>query len=431
MSKHDEAKALIREANKDFENEYKKTVEALEKAVEGSAGSVGEIEAKLGRMDERQNEIQKSLDELNTDIKTSKFTHGSDKEDKLEADYSEIFKTKLMRSVGKERPSTLTDAEHKVMDEYEAARTKEMEAKGMNVGTANQGGHLVPTGDANEIMRQIEIKVPFFGISDVQDTDLAQTPVIIQTTVQSTVVGDETTEETDSTTPLVEEIRVPVFHFEAEPWISIELLEDSKLIDVQSFVEDDTVEALADNWGAKMVTGTGSGQPKGLLTSGGATSTHLIVKEVDATNGDNFSIGFDLDDLYTVKYDLNRRYKLGLSTAWVLGDQAMGGMRKMRDSNGQYLWQPSVTVGEPTNFDGEAIHFSPFMPTLTGASDEDAIIYGNFKKGHIILRRPDAMRVILDEVTNKKFLKVYRKIRGGSNVKDARALRILRTNAAV
>ena len=107
MSKQDEAKALIREANKDFENEYKKTVEALEKAVEGSAGSVGEIEDKLDRMDKRQNEIQKSLDELNTDIKSSKFTHGSDKEDKLEADYSEIFKTKLMRSVGKERPSNL------------------------------------------------------------------------------------------------------------------------------------------------------------------------------------------------------------------------------------------------------------------------------------------------------------------------------------
>lgn len=418
------AKEMIADYQRTFENDYKEKFERLEKAVDDNSAakeSVEELKKNIADMDDHMTELHKSIDETNTALQSGEFTHGTNKEDKLEADYREVFNSKLIKSGN----PTLTDTEQKIVTDYQTMR-----AKSMNVGTANQGGHLVPTGDANEIQKQVEEKVPFFGVSTVVNSGLAQTPFLIQNTKGAGAIGDETTEETNSTTATVEEIRVQAFHFEAEPWTTRELAEDS-VIDVLGWVRDETADILADLLGVSIVTGSGSGAPKGILTSGGTTGTYLVVDEIDATNADNFAIGFDLDDLFTIKYSLNRRYKTAGSTTWAGGDQAIAGMRKMRTSDGIYLWQPSLTVGEPTNFDGERFLYTPNMPTLTGASDEDVLMYGNFKKGHVIVNRPDAIFMIVDEITNKKYIKHYHKIRYGANVLDARALRILRTNAAV
>lgn len=430
--KQEALKTAIKEMNSDWENDYKEKNDRLIKELEDKAGkdSVAELKENLEKMDVRQDKFHEEIDELNADIASSTSEHES-KEDKVESDYAELYHLKLSR-IQPGSDGNLTDGEKALVKDYRELTQDRMEAKvkSFNVGTANQGGHLVPTGDANKIITMMEAKVPFFGLSTVIDTDLKQTPFLIQNTVGASTVGDETTEETNSTTATVEEIRVDVWHYEAEPWITIEILEDSKLVNVLDFVQTDTVNSLADSFGQDVVSGTGSAEPKGILTSGGASGSYLVVEEIDATNGDNNAIGWDIDDMYTVKYDLDPRYILGTSSSWCGGNQAWGGMRKMRDANGQYFWQPSLVLGQPTMFDGDRAVYTPYMPTLTGSSDVDVMIFGDFKQGHVILRRPDAMRMILDPLTNKKYLKVYRKIRQGAGILDARALRILRTNAA-
>ena len=414
MSEHeDKAKMLLKEINSSFENEYKGKLEALEKAVASNKGTA-EVEATLAKMDVRLNEVQRDLDEANAVIKSGSFTSGSDKGDRLEKDYS-VVANKLLKS------ETLTAGERDLVDTYN---------KSFNVGTGNQGGVLVPRDLADSIMRQIEVKVPFLSLADVRQTSFAESSFLVQTASGGVSVGDETTPVTDSSTPTIEEVLIRAFHIEAEPWATRQMLEDGAF-DMLGFIRDEVAETIADKLGALIVSGAGTTEPKGILTSGGASSTYAIVKEISAaTPGAGVPAGtFALDDLYTVKYDVNRRYKMPGATAWVMGDQAMAAMRKLKDTTGQYLWQPTQQVGEPNNFDGEAVYFSPNMPALTATVNLDAIMYGNFAKGLGIVQHSGGTVVIVDELTNKKYVKYYTKQRWGAGVVDARALRILRTAA--
>lgn len=412
MSEHeDKAKMLLKEINREFENEYKGKIAELEKAVAANKGTA-EIEATLAKMDSRMNEVQRELDEANAVIKAGSFTTGSDKGDRLEKDYS-VVANKLLKS------ETLTAGERDLVETYN---------KSFNVGTPNQGGVLIPRDLAASIMTQIEAKVPFLGLASVRQTSFAETSFLVQTTKGATSVGDETTPVTDSATAAIEEVLIRAFHIEAEPWATRQLLEDASF-DMLAFIRDEVADTIADKFGALIVAGVGTTEPKGILTSGGATSTYAIVKEMSAaTPASGVPAGtFALDDLYNVKYDVNRRYKMPGSTAWVMGDQAMLAMRKFKDLDGQYLWQPSQQVGEPNVFDGEPVYFTPNMPALTATANLDAMIYGNFSKGLGIVQHTGGTVVIVDEVTNKKYVKYYTKQRWGAGVVDARALRILRT----
>jgi len=399
------ARDLIKEINVEFENEYKPRLEALEKA-QANGAPVDAIKSQIEAVDNRLNAIQRELDETQTAMKSASFA-GSDKAVNLEKQYAEIVSTKLLKS---KNPS-LTAAEQAVVDSY---------TKSMNVATANNGGVLVPTDTATSIMRQIEAMVPFLGLANVRQTSFAETSFLVQTGKAASAAGTETSGASDSTAPTIEEVLIRAGHIEAEPHVTRELLEDSA-VDVMQFIQSDIAESIGDTFGAQIVAA--------LLAAGGATSAYNSIKEIDAAAG---TVGeFTLDDLYDVKYDLDRRYKLPGQTAWVMGDEAMKIMRKLKDNNGQYLWQASSQVGEPNVFDGEPVYFTPNMPSIAGTADVDAVIYGNFNKGLGIVQHVGGNFIVVDEITNKKYVKFYTKQRWGAGVVDGRGLRILRTAAAV
>lgn len=396
------ARELIKQINAEFENEYKPRLEALEKAnAEGNPAS--ELKGAIEAIDNRINSLQKELDDTHAAMHNNAF--GGAAAPSLEKQYAEIVSTKLLKA----RAPKLTAAEQEVVDAY---------TKSMNVTTANEGGVLVPTDTATEIQRQIEAIVPFLGIANVRQTSFAETSFLVQTgkTAAGTAVG-EASGASDSTAPTVEEVLIRADHIEAEPWVTRELLEDSA-VNVMDFIQSDIAEAIGDQFGANIVAA--------LLGAGGATSDYQTIKEIDAAGG----LGaFDLDDLYDLKYDVDRRYKTAGQTAFVMGDEAMKIARKLKDNQGQYLWQPSAQVGEPSVFDGEPVYFTPNMPTINGVAGVDAVIYGNFNKGLGIVQHVGGNFIVMDEVTNKRYVKFYHKQRWGAGVVDGRALRILRTGA--
>ena len=399
------ARDLIKEINVEFENEYKPRLEALEKAT-ADGTPVDTIKASIDAVDNRLNAMQRDLDAAQSEMKSAHFG-GEAASVSLEKEYAEIVSAKLLKS----KSPSLTTAEQAVVAEY---------TKSMNVGTANNGGVLVPTDTATSIQRQIEAIVPFLAIANVRQTSFAETSFLVQTGKSAAAAGTETSGASDTTAPTIEEVLIRAGHIEAEPHVTRELLEDSA-VDVMSFIQSDIAETIGDTFGAQIVAA--------LLAAGGATSAFDTIKEVDAA--DAVAAGaFTLDDLYDVKYDLDRRYKLPGQTAWVMGDEAMKIMRKLKDNNGQYLWQASSQVGEPNVFDGEPVYFTPNMPAIAGSADVDAVMYGNFNKGLGIVQNVSGNFIVVDEITNKKYVKFYTKQRWGAGVVDGRALRILRTAAA-
>jgi HK97 family phage major capsid protein len=80
------------------------------------------------------------------------------------------------------------------------------------------------------------------------------------------------------------------------------------------------------------------------------------------------------DDILDLIYSLKRPYRKNAS--FILNDQTLSAIRKLKDGQGNYLWQPSYTAGEPDRLIGYTVHTSPYAPVLEAG--KPLIAFGDF-----------------------------------------------------
>ena len=81
-----------------------------------------------------------------------------------------------------------------------------------------------------------------------------------------------------------------------------------------------------------------------------------------------------MDELLSLKYALKPQYWAG--AAWIFSPATTGAIRKLKDSSGRYLWQPSLQVGQPDNFDGKPVYVTAGMPDM--AASKVPVLFGDF-----------------------------------------------------
>lgn len=139
--------------------------------------------------------------------------------------------------------------------------------------------------------------------------------------------------------------------------ITEELLYDNAFR-LENYIITEFGKALANAEEDAFLNGTGTGRPTGIFhpTKGG---------EVVAT----LTAAIKSDDLIDLVYGLKRPYRKNAS--FIMNDATLAQVRKLKDNNGQYLWQPSYQAGEPDKILGYEVHTSAFAPT-------DAIAFGDY-----------------------------------------------------
>ena len=139
--------------------------------------------------------------------------------------------------------------------------------------------------------------------------------------------------------------------------ITEELLYDNAF-GLENYIITEFGKALANAEEDAFLNGTGTGRPTGIFhpTKGG---------EVVAT----LTAAIKSDDLIDLVYGLKRPYRKNAS--FIMNDATLAQVRKLKDNNGQYLWQPSYQAGEPDKILGYSVHTSAFAPT-------DAIAFGDY-----------------------------------------------------
>ena len=117
-------------------------------------------------------------------------------------------------------------------------------------------------------------------------------------------------------------------------------------------------KALANAEEDAFLNGTGTGQPFGIFnaTKGGQVVTILTA-------------ALKADDLIDLVYALKRPYRKNAS--FIMNDAILAQIRKLKDNNGAYIWQPSYQAGEPDRVLGYEVHTSPFAPA-------DGIAFGDY-----------------------------------------------------
>ena len=146
--------------------------------------------------------------------------------------------------------------------------------------------------------------------------------------------------------------------------VTEELLYDNAF-NLENYIMQQFGKALANAEEDAFINGTGTGQPLGILAATGGADVGVTAKSATAINA---------DELIDLIYSLKRPYRK--SAAFLLNDQTLAAIRKLKDNYGQYLWQPSLQAGEPDRILGYAAYTSPYFPAV--AAGKAAVAFGDF-----------------------------------------------------
>jgi HK97 family phage major capsid protein len=268
-----------------------------------------------------------------------------------------------------------------------------VEFKTLFAGNDTLGGYyLAPPEMATDIIKQVVLQSPVRSIARVTTIGVQSYKLPKRTgTFAATRVGEiGPRSETTGYTTGIAEINAPEMF--AEVHISTQMIED-QFFDIEAEMSLEFSEQFAVKEGAEFVNGTGvNNQAEGFLTS-----TALATTNFSGSAGTIADVNGQADGLISMFYN-------GLKTAyaknatWVLNRQTLGSVRKLKDANKQYIWQPGYGVAGalPSTILGTPYVEMPDMPN-EGAGNYP-IAVGDFYKGYRIIDRA-LMSVLRDPYT--------------------------------
>lgn len=241
-------------------------------------------------------------------------------------------------------------------------RQKNFASNVLSTTPGSDGGYLCPTEFENEIVQALREQNIMRTLCKVITTDNdRKIPVAASHTVAQWTAENASYTESN---PTFSQLEIDAYKLTDLIKVSNELLEDSAF-DLESYIASEFAYAFGAAEEQAFCVGTGVGQPTGLFTANGAP--------VSVTAGSATAI--TTDELISLIYSLKAPYRK--NAKFLMNDATVAAVRKLKDSNGQYLWQPSVQAGQPDKLLGYDLYTSPFVPTM--AANALAIAFGDFK----------------------------------------------------
>jgi HK97 family phage major capsid protein len=233
----------------------------------------------------------------------------------------------------------------------------------------------------------------------------------------------ETAARPETDTPTLAELAFPTMELYAMPAATSALLDDSA-VDIDEWIADEVRLSFAEQEGTAFVTGDGTAKPKGFLdypkVANAAWSWGSIGYIATGTAG-AFPATDPGDKLIDLVYAVKSGYRA--NGTFVLNRATQAVIRKMKDGDGTYLWQPAAKAGEASTLAGFPVAESEDMPDI--AADSYAVAFGDFRRGYLIVDRA-GVRILRDPYSSKPYVLFYTTKRVGGGVQDFDAVKLLR-----
>ena len=233
----------------------------------------------------------------------------------------------------------------------------------LQIGTDSEGGYLVPDEFENTLVEALEEENVFRQMAKIIQTSSGdrKIPVVATKGTASWMDEEGAYPESDDS---FGQVSIGAFKLGTMIKVSEELLNDS-VFDLQSYITREFARRIGSKEEEAFFTGNGTGKPLGILAATGGAQTGITAASSTAVTAD------ELIDLY---YSLKSPYRK--NAVWALNDSTVKAIRKLKDGNGQYLWQPGITAGAPDMILGRPVRTSAYMPAIaTGAK---TIAFGDF-----------------------------------------------------
>lgn len=267
-------------------------------------------------------------------------------------------------------------------DFMNAMRGRRMVHNVMEEGTSANGGYLVPVEFDSTLVRKLAEENVIRSISKVISTAAPHRISVALTDVTASWVAESGTFTPSA--PTFTQLSLDAFTLRSAALVSEELLQDS-MFDLEAFLIDNFARAFAAKEEQAFCVGTGSGQPTGVFTASGG--------EVGVTTESAAAI--KADELIDLTYALKDGYRK--SAKFVLNSATLAGIRKLKDGNGAYMWQPSMQMGEPDRLLGFPVYVSQYAPVI--AANAFTVAFGDFQNYWIAdragrtVRRADELHI--------------------------------------
>ena len=294
--------------------------------------------------------------------------------------------------------------------------------KAMSEGSDPDGGFFVEPNSNGRIVGMIYETTPMRQIANVVTigTDALEGP-IDNDEADSGWVG-ETSDRDETDAPQVGKWRIPVFEQYAKPKITQNLLDDAQF-NISTWLENKIADKLSRTENAAFIDGDGVTKPKGITaytTSTSADSSRSWGQLQYVATGVSGGLT-DSDKLFDLIYSLKDGYRNGAS--WLAPRAFMLIVRKLKDTNSAYYWQPSLRAGEPATLAGYPIRNAEDMPAI--AANSLSVAFGNFKEGYTIVDR-QGVRVLRDPYSAKPYVEFYTTKRVGGGVLNFEAIKLFK-----
>ena len=233
----------------------------------------------------------------------------------------------------------------------------------LQIGTDSEGGYLVPDEFENTLVEALEEENVFRQMAKIIQTSSGdrKIPVVASKGTASWMDEEGAYPESDDS---FGQVSIGAFKLGTMIKVSEELLNDS-VFDLQSYITREFARRIGSKEEEAFFTGNGTGKPLGILAATGGAQTGITAASSTAVTAD------ELIDLY---YSLKSPYRK--NAVWALNDSTVKAIRKLKDGNGQYLWQPGITAGAPDMILGRPVRTSAYMPAI--AAGAKTIAFGDF-----------------------------------------------------
>ena len=253
--------------------------------------------------------------------------------------------------------------------EYKRAFWNAMRGKGdaavrnaLQIGTDSEGGYLVPDEFERTLVEALEEENIFRRLANVITTSSGdrKIPVVASKGTASWVDEEGSIPDSDDS---FGQVSIGAYKLATMIKVSEELLNDS-VFNLESYITKEFARRIGNKEEEAFFTGDGSGKPLGILA--GVGGAQLGVTTAAAT-------AITLDEVLDLFYSLKAPYRN--KAVFVMNDSTIKAIRKLKDSTGQYLWQPSIKEATPDTILNRPLYTSAYVPTI--AAGVKSVVFGD------------------------------------------------------
>lgn len=233
----------------------------------------------------------------------------------------------------------------------------------LKIGEDTEGGFLVPDEYERTLVEALEEENIFRKLANVVTTSSGdrKIPVVASKGEASWIDEEGTIPDSDDK---FGQVTIGAYKLATMIKVSEELLNDS-VFNLESYISREFARRIGNKEEEAFFGGDGSGKPLGILAATGGGQ--IGVTSAGAT-------AITLDEVLDLFYSLKAPYRK--KAVFVLNDSTIKAIRKLKDSNGQYLWQPSVKEATPDTLLARPLYTSAYMPIIEAGAK--TMVFGDF-----------------------------------------------------